>query len=101
MNSVANISHAQAYKRQIGFALTVLTVFGVGFALMVGILATGGFTLLEKVILVLFGLLFIQVAFGATVAAAGFWVLSRGGDPLRITSTPANEQAGALPSTAV
>ncbi len=58
--------------------------------------------MLELIELALFSILFAQVVFGALMALTGFWILRRGGDPLRISATleePARTDP--LPVTAI
>jgi len=51
---------------------------------------------------VIFVVLMIHVAFGFTMALVGFFLLSRGGDPARISRTlPLNAPEGELPPTAI
>lgn len=102
MLSLAQISPSRVGRRRWVFFLVCSAFFLLGFAPMVNVLATGGFTVLDWIILLLFAVLFGQVAFGVTLSLVGFWMLWRGGDPLRINLTlPEEELPGALPSTAV
>jgi membrane glycosyltransferase len=100
--ALSEISAPVVRRRRLIFFILWSLIFGLGLGLMVEILSKRGWTFLEGVVLALFAVLFAQVAFGVTLALAGFWVLRRGGDPLRITRTlPPEPGRGPLASTAI
>src|SRR5690348_11526949 len=102
MLSIAQISPRSVRRRRLVFFGLCSLIFLLGVAHMVQILSRGGFNPLKLVILLLFIILFGQVAFGVTLSLVGFWVLRGRGDPLRINQTlPPEGLAGPLPSTAV
>lgn len=68
---------------------------------MADLLWRGGLTGVELVLLLLFVVLFSQVAIGFCTAMTGFYVINRGGDSRRITRTIARGEDVPLASTAV
>ncbi len=53
-------------------------------------------------VFVLFLILLAQVVYGFTLAVTGWWLLRRGGDPVRINTTLAPDAVpGQLPATAI
>ncbi len=81
-------------RRQTTFFVTVFLLFGVGGWLLWRGLQPGGMDLWKWATLVVFAPLFLQLCFGAVVAAAGFLVSRRGGDPLLISRLPAQKVPG-------
>ena len=91
-----------ARRRQTLFCLSLLLIFGIGFAMMTDLLYTTGFTLWKLGVLGLFALLFGPVAYGAGVSIAGYCVLRSERDAFKITANlnfPSS--GGVLPSTAI
>lgn len=102
LKTVADISPAQVWRRRILFLSSWAAAFVPAFLLMARVLAEEGFTVLEQLALVLFSILFSFVIFGGLLALAGFFVLRRGGDPLRISRTLETADPKApLPPTAI
>src|ERR1044072_6075675 len=102
MFSITQIPPRTVRRRRVLFFFLCMLLFSAGFVPMLDILWRDGFSVLNAVILALFAVLFAQVAFGVTLSLVGFWVLRRGGDPLRINNTlPPEGLPGPLPSTAI
>ena len=79
---------ARLRRRRALFYSTVLLLTSVATWFMADLLwRDGGILGLEWVLLVLFVILFSQVAVGFTTAMVGFYVINRGGDRQRITRT--------------
>ncbi len=61
-----------------------------------------GWTIAAAGLFVLFLILQAQIVYGFTLAITGWWLLRRGGDPVRINQTlPLNASPGQLPATAI
>jgi membrane glycosyltransferase len=102
MLSLRQISPAIVRRRRLIFFILASLIFAAGFLPFIDILSKGGWGVLKIIILALFAVLFAQVAYGVTLSLIGFWILRRGGDPLRITQTlPPEPGSGPLPSTAI
>jgi membrane glycosyltransferase len=80
-------------------AIFVLTSFATWF--MADLLWVRGMTALEWTLLALFAILFAHVATGFCSALVGFYVINRGGDSCRLTTTLAPGETPPLASTAV
>jgi membrane glycosyltransferase len=78
------------------FALTCLATW-----FMADLVWRDGITGIEVVLLILFVILFAQIAVGFCTAIAGFYVINRGGDSRKITSTIQPGEDVPLASTAV
>ncbi|HUC86591.1 MAG TPA: glucans biosynthesis glucosyltransferase MdoH [Candidatus Acidoferrales bacterium] len=73
-----------------------------GAMLMAVRISAHGWTIGAAGLFVLFLILQTQVVYGFTLAVTGWWLLRRGGDPVRINQTlPPNFVAGKLPPTAI
>ena len=84
------------------FLLVVVAIFFLGVSLMAKILMDGGMTLLRMGILLLFAVLFMQLAFGFGIVLTGFWTLLRRADKFRISQTlPPAASPQKLPGTAI
>lgn len=81
-------------RRVVYFSLVLLTT-AAAMALLVGVFQKHGVTPLEGVLLILYGLLILWVSTSFWIAALGFWVQLRGGDPLSITRQPPQPGADA------
>ncbi|HVW19959.1 MAG TPA: glucans biosynthesis glucosyltransferase MdoH [Opitutaceae bacterium] len=80
-------------------AIVVLTGFASWF--MADLLWRDGMTRLEVGMLALFVILFAHIATGFCSALVGFYVVNRGGDSCRLTTTLADAERTPLASTAV
>jgi membrane glycosyltransferase len=102
MFTLSQISPRVVTRRRVIFFSICTLLFALGFLPMVSILAGRGWGPFQLLVLGLFAILFAQVAFGMTLSLVGFWVLRRGGDPLRINRTlPPEGRRAPLPSTAI
>jgi membrane glycosyltransferase len=92
---------ARLNRRRFSFfsSIFVLTVLATWF--MADLLWRNGLTGLELALLILFVILFSQIAIGFCTALAGFYVINRGGDSRRIAVTVARGENVPLASTAV
>ncbi|MGA7537552.1 MAG: glucans biosynthesis glucosyltransferase MdoH [Steroidobacteraceae bacterium] len=77
------LRRAARWRRALFFTLTLLTA-AAATAMMCDILAANGLTVLEKVGLVLFYVLFVWITGAFWTALAGFLIRLRGGDPLTL-----------------
>ncbi len=96
-----SIDARQLTRRRIVFFSIILLLTSVATWVMADILWRGGVTRTEMFILALFIPLFALVSFGFTQALVGLWVLWRGGDPHRITTTLKEDDTTPLPVTAI
>jgi membrane glycosyltransferase len=102
MFSINQIPSHAIRRRRLTFAAVMFLVFLPGLVLMLDILSKNGFTVPELMSLVIFVLLFAQVAFGLALSATGYWLLRKGGDPYRISNTlPLHPSSESLPNTAI
>lgn len=86
------------------FTFLALNVFllAVGALLMATRISAHGWTIGAAGLFVLFLVLQAQIVYGFTLAVTGWWLLRRGGDPVRINQTlPMNARPGPLPATAI
>jgi membrane glycosyltransferase len=83
MVDTGKLRRAARWRRALFFALTLLTA-AAATAMMRDILAANGLTVLEKIGLVLFYVLFIWITGAFWTALAGFLIRLRGGDPLSL-----------------
>lgn len=81
-------------RRTVYFSLVLLTT-AAAMVLLVGVFQKNGVTPLEFTLLILYGLLILWVSTSFWIAAVGFWVQLRGGDPLSITRQPPQTGADA------
>jgi membrane glycosyltransferase len=88
-------------RRRFGFFSAIFGLTSLATWFMADLLWRGGLTGVELVLLVLFAILFSQVAIGFCTALAGFYVINRGGDSRRIAMTLAPGEDVPLASTAV
>jgi membrane glycosyltransferase len=73
-----------------------------GGLLMAARISAHGWTLAACGLFILFLVLQAQIVYGFTLAVTGWWLLRRGGDPVRINQTlPPGAPAGPLPDTAI
>jgi len=73
-----------------------------GAVLMVARISAHGWTIAAAGLFVLFLILQAQIVYGFTLAVTGWWLLRRGGDPVRINQTlPLNATPRLLPATAI
>lgn len=102
MFNIGQIPARAVRQRRVIFLAVAAVIFLLGLIPLIDLLASDGFRVLDLVMVLMFTVLFGQVAFGVTLALVGFWILWRGGDPLRINNTlPPQGLPGPLPSTAV
>lgn len=85
-------------ERRMRLATLVLVLTAPAVLLMADLHWRTGFDAWKVIHLVLFTILFAQLAFGAAQAWTGFWLRRKGGDPLRITATLDPRDAGVLPA---
>jgi membrane glycosyltransferase len=85
--SLSEINPSLINRRRLIFWCLTSFLLGLATALMITLLSQRGWTALQTILLILFVLLMMQVVFGFTLAATGFWLLLRGGDPVRINNT--------------
>lgn len=82
------ISPERLSRRRALFYSTILLLTSIATWFMADLLwRDGGISGLEWVLLLLFVILFAQIAVGFTTAILGFYVINRGGDSQRITRT--------------
>ncbi len=95
------LSRQRLNRRRFTFfsSIFVLTCLATWF--MADLLWHDGLTGVEIALLVLFIILFSQIAVGFCTAIAGFYVVNRGGDSRRITATIAPDEPLRMASTAV
>src|SRR5580692_3169990 len=73
-----------------------------GGMLMAARISAHGWTIAAAGLFVLFLILQAQIVYGFNLAVTGWWLLRRGGDPVRINQTlPLNAAPGQLPATAI
>jgi membrane glycosyltransferase len=91
-----------AHRRRMVFLFVWLSLMSVGVLGLAGFLGSHGWTWPRLVVMTLSGILLCPLAFGATSAAIGFWLLRRGGDPVRINNTvPLNGAVGSFGRCAI
>lgn len=88
-------------RRRFSFFSAIFGLTSLATWFMADLLWRGGLTGVELVLLVLFTILFSQVAIGFCTALAGFYVINRGGDSRRIAMTLAPGEEVPLASTAI
>jgi len=88
-------------RRRAAFFCLNLCLFGVGVFPMISLLGGQGWTGLRLLLLLIFIPLIAQVVFGFTLAATGFLLLRRGGDPIRINHLTTTNSSADLAATAV
>ncbi|HVU24246.1 MAG TPA: glucans biosynthesis glucosyltransferase MdoH [Opitutus sp.] len=92
---------ARLNRRRFAFFSAIFGLTSVATWFMADLLWRSGITALEIALLVLFVILFSQVAVGFCTALAGFYAINRGGDSTRITRTLAPGEEVPLASTAI
>jgi membrane glycosyltransferase len=92
---------ARLNRRRFSFFSAIFGLTSLATWFMADLLWRGGLTGVELVLLLLFVVLFSQVAIGFCTAMTGFYVINRGGDSRRITRTVARGEDVPLASTAV
>lgn len=92
---------ARLNRRRFSFFSSIFGLTSIATWFMADLLWRGGLTGMELVLLLLFVVLFFQVAVGFCTALAGFYVINRGGDSRRITMTVARGEDVPLASTAI
>ena len=80
---------ARLNRRRFSFFSSIFGFTSLATWFMADLLWRGGLTGLELALLILFVILFSQVAIGFCTAMTGFYVINRGGDSRRITMTVA------------
>ena len=88
-------------RRRFLFFSSIFGLTSIATWFMADLLWRGGITGIEIVLLALFVILFAHIAAGFCTALVGFYVINRGGDSSRITSTGSAEAETALASTAI
>lgn len=88
-------------RRRFLFFTGIFALTSVAAWFMADLLWQGGLAGVEIALLALFVLLFAQVATGFVTALVGFYVVNRGGDSARVTTTLPEGEDGLLASTAV
>lgn len=95
------MTSARINRRRFSFFSSIFVLTSLATWFMADLLWRGGLTGVELVLLLLFVVLFSQVAIGFCTAMTGFYVINRGGDSRRITRTVARGEEVPLASTAV
>jgi membrane glycosyltransferase len=88
-------------RRRFLFFSTIFGLTSLATWFMADLLWRDGITGIELMLLGLFVILFAHIAAGFCTALVGFYVINRGGDSSRITSTVDMDQDPALASTAI
>ena len=88
-------------RRRLLFFTAIFALTAVAAWFMADLLWRDGLTGVEVGLLVLFVILFAHVATGFVTALVGFYVVNRGGDSARITTTLPEGEEPLLASTAV
>jgi membrane glycosyltransferase len=99
--SQERLTAARINRRRFSFFSAIFGFTSLATWFMADLLWRGGLTGIELVLLLLFVVLFSQVAIGFCTAMTGFYVINRGGDSRRITRTVARGEDVPLASTAV
>ncbi|MEO6004243.1 MAG: glucans biosynthesis glucosyltransferase MdoH [Opitutus sp.] len=92
---------ARLNRRRFSFFSAIFGFTSLATWFMADLLWRGGLTGVELFILLLFIILFSQVAIGFCTAMTGFYVINRGGDSRRITMTVTRGEEVPLASTAI
>lgn len=92
---------ARLNRRRFSFFSAIFGFTSLATWFMADLLWRGGLTGIELALLLLFVVLFSQVAIGFCTALAGFYVINRGGDSRRIMMTIAPGEDVPLASTAI
>src|SRR5215203_3364149 len=92
---------ARLSRRRFAFFSAIFGLTSIATWFMADLLWRGGLTGIELILLLLFVVLFSQVAIGFCTAMTGFYVINRGGDSRRITATVTRGEDVPLASTAV
>lgn len=90
-----------AHRRLLFFGAVGFVVLAAAVPL-VWLLSDRGWTVPEFLLFALFLPLMTHIAYGFALSTTGFWLLRRGGDPVRINNTlPLNTRSERLPRTAI
>ncbi len=95
------MSTARMNRRRFSFFSAIFGFTSLATWFMADLLWRNGLTGVELTLLLLFAVLFLQIAIGFCTALAGFYVINRGGDSRRITMTVARGEDVPLASTAI
>ncbi len=91
-----------ASDRRWSFVVFNAFILALGGVLMAARITATGWTTASAGVFVLFLVLQTPVVYGFTLAVTGWWLLRRGGDPLRINRTlPPNSIPGQFPAIAI
>src|SRR5213080_3322999 len=96
-----NMDQRRLSRRRFLFFSIIFAFTSVATWFMAALLWRGGITGIEVALLILFGILFAHVATGFCTALVGFYVINRGGDSSRISTTLPPGEDWPLASTAV
>lgn len=99
--SELRVAKSRLNRRRFSFFSAIFTLTSLATWFMADLLWRDGITGAEITLLVLFVILFAQVAVGFCTALAGFYVINRGGDYNRIISTIEGDENVPLASTAI
>src|SRR5215217_2258655 len=88
-------------RRRFLFFSTIFGFTSIATWFMADLLWRGGLNGVEVALLILFVVLFSRVAAGFCTALVGFYVINRGGDSSRITTTIGPAEDAPLASTAI
>jgi membrane glycosyltransferase len=92
---------ARLNRRRFSFFSSIFILTSLATWFMADLLWRDGITGVEITLLILFVILFSQVAIGFCTAIAGFYIINRGGDSRRIMVTLARGEEVPLASTAI
>ncbi len=87
----------KAAVRRLGLTLLALLQTAIACYYLTYVLPYHGGNLLEVAILILFGLLFLWISIGFWIAAFGFFLRRRGGDPMSLCARHADSALAATP----
>jgi membrane glycosyltransferase len=91
-----------ASDRRWAFVIFNACIIAFGGLLVAIRISTLGWTVAGAGLFVLFLVLQAQIVYGFTLAVTGWWILRRGGDPVRINQTlPSDAEPDELPATAI
>src|SRR5690349_21896632 len=101
MSPHERMTAARMNRRRFSFFSAIFGFTSLATWFMADLLWRNGLTGIELTLLLLFVVLFSQVAIGFCTAFAGFYVINRGGDSRRITVTVTRGEEVPLASTAI
>lgn len=91
-----------AVDRRWGFFISAAFLWVLGAVFMAARISATGWTIASLGLYILFLILQAQIIYGFTLALAGWWVLRRGGDLIRVNETlPPNAVPERFPPTAI